>query len=170
MCPLNTASFLRRRVHGLELGNRQSRSVSRFLVRQRWGRGIPNLVTFARLPGPKFESLDYCVYIYNRWLKNYRLFVCLSILYILSICLRLLGKSFWKSPWCHGQKFQNLGELSRFSIWEVCKVQQVLGEAADVGWSTSCSLPIGPEDTPWVFRSKIFQNGEENGDEPLGVQ
>jgi len=61
-----------------------------------------------------------------------------------------LGKSFWKSPWCHGQKFQNPGEL--------CKVQQALGEAADVGWSTSCSLPIGPEDTPdtpWVFRSKM---------------
>ena len=28
------------------------------------------------------------------------------------------------------------------------QVQQALGEAADLGWSTSCSLPIGPEDTP----------------------
>ena len=47
----------------MKVGAKWRTLVSRFLVRQRWGRGIPNLVTFARLPGPKFESLDYCVYI-----------------------------------------------------------------------------------------------------------
>lgn len=49
------------------------------------------------------------------------------------------------------------GPRSRYpKLGDLCSaVQQALGEAADVGWSTSCCLPIGPEDVAVPLFSRL---------------